>query len=45
MLENTYIWTTITIFTIMLELILLNKIIAHTIKIIVSKLNLNITLF
>lgn len=45
MLENTYIWTTITIFTIMLELILLNKIIAHTSKIIVSKLNLNITLF
>ena len=45
MLENTYIWVIITIFTIILEWIILNKIIIHTSTLRVSKLNLNITLF
>ncbi|MGL5713562.1 MAG: ATP-binding protein [Paraclostridium sp.] len=44
MLDNNYIWISITITIIILELILLNKIIMTTSSIRVSKLNLNITL-
>lgn len=44
MLENTIIWTIITIFTIILEWAVLNKIIIHTSYISVSKLNLKIIL-
>ncbi|GAA0106762.1 sensor histidine kinase [Paraclostridium sordellii] len=45
MLENNYIWTIITIFTIILELFVLKKILLHTSMPKVSKFNINIKLF
>lgn len=45
MLENNYIWTIITILTIILELFVLKKILLHTSIPRVSKFNINITLF
>ena len=45
MLENTYIWTIITIFTIALEWIVLKKMLIHTSTPRVSKFKINIILF
>ena len=44
MLENTYIWTIITIVIITLELIILNKILLHTSPPRISKFKINISL-